>query len=94
MLASEDEAFSHKINKSQAKRYFVKKKKTWPESLLEECDSRTRDCILFHTSRMRNEGPLDSNDVPMSTLCIKKAKMSCVSAEPDLGANCRGVGTS
>ena len=54
----------------------------------------TVDCIFFSTSRMRNEGPLDSNDVPMSALCIKKAKMSCVSAGPDLEAYCRGVGTS
>lgn len=53
----------------------------------------TVDWIFFSTSRMRNEGPLDSNDVPMSTLCIKKAKMSCVSAGPDLEVNCRGVGT-
>lgn len=87
MLPSEDKAFSHKINKSQAQRYLFKKlslKVCWDSG-----ESRTRDFIFLSTSKMRHEGPLGSNDVPMSTLDIKEAKMSCVNtAGSDLQAIC------
>lgn len=85
MLPSEDKAFSHKINKSQAQRYLFKKFSL--EICWENDGSRTRDFIFLSTSKMRHEGPLDSNDVPMSMLDIKETKVSCVSAGSNLEAS-------
>lgn len=87
MLASEDKAFSHKINKSQAQRYLLQKlglKTSWDNG-----ESRTRDLIFLSTSKMRNQSPLGRNQIPINTLGRKEAKISCVSAGPDLMAICR-----